>query len=298
MKVFELLRIYQPRETGLLGGTGRRLRPSTILLHAALIFFCLIVLLPIAWLFLLSVKSVPDAYTGTLWPQRFDFTHYGFVFEHVPTLTQNMTNSIVVTVTTVVLTSTCAVLAGYALVHLRLPGRGLVVIILVASLFFPTRLVALIGIFDMHSKLHLLNTLIGLILPYVSLNLVVSVLIMRGVFQQISPEIVDAARIDGSSSWHTLWAVLLPLVRNGIVILIIANFITAWGEYLLASTLIDDQVLRTMPPVLTSRLSGLGEFALPRAAAIYMLYITPGIIGFAIVQRRFMKGLIEGALNA
>src|SRR5579871_2991002 len=82
-------------------------RPGTILKHGILIFFCLVVLLPLAWVLLLSIKSIPDAYTGTFWPEHFDFSHYGYVFSAIPTLVQNMLNSIVVTLSTVILTSIC-----------------------------------------------------------------------------------------------------------------------------------------------------------------------------------------------
>jgi ABC-type glycerol-3-phosphate transport system permease component len=287
----------QPRATTLPSGHPARLRIRTVLLHVILITFCLIILLPLAWVFLLSVKSTQDAYTGTFWPQRFDFSHYGYVFRQMPTLVQNMINSIVVTLSTVVLTSTCAVLAGFALVHLRLPGRALVISLLVGSLFFPTRLISLIAIFEIQNQLHLLNTIIGLILPYVTLNLAISILIMRGIFEQISPEIVDASHIDGCSSWGTLRLVLLPLVKNGLVVLIIVNFFTAWGEDLLAVTLTNDQIVRTVPVVLASAFGGLGEWDWPRIAAVYIMVIAPGIVAFAIAQRWYMKGLLEGALK-
>ncbi len=274
-----------------------RLRWSTVLLHSILIFFCLIVLIPLAWVFLLSVKSLPDAYTGTFWPQQFDFSHYGYVFNAVPTLIQNMSNSIVVTLSTVFLTSVCAVLAGYALVHLRLRGRSIVLSLLVGSLFFPSRLISLIAIFEIQNEIGLINTLPGLILPYVTLNLATSILIMRGMFEQISFEIVDAANIDGCSSWQTFWHVMLPLVKNGLVVLVMVNFVTAWGEYLLAYTLTNDQGVRTMPVVLASAFGGLGAWAWPRIAAVYIMVITPGIIVFAFAQRWYMKGLLEGALK-
>ncbi len=274
-----------------------RLHWRTVLLHAILIFFCLLVLVPLAWVVLLSVKSIPDAYTGSFWPEHFDFSHYGYVFGHIPTLVQNMVNSIVVTLSTVIITSVCAVLSGFALVHLRLPGRPLLVSLLVASLFFPTRLISLIAIFEIQNSLHLINTIIGLILPYVTLNLAISILIMRGIFEQISPEIVDASRMDGCSSWQTLISIMLPLVKNGIVVLVIVNFVTAWGEYLLAITLTNDQVVRTVPVVLASAFGGMGEWDWPRIAAVYVMVIAPGIIAFAIAQRWYMRGLLEGALK-
>src|SRR5215218_7068998 len=113
----------------------RRFPIRRILLHSVLIFFCAVVLLPLLWVLLLSVKSIPDAYTGAFWPEHFDFSHYGYIFNAVPTLATNMFNSILVTLSTVVITSICAVLAGYALVHLRMPGRALVISLLVGTLF-------------------------------------------------------------------------------------------------------------------------------------------------------------------
>ena len=139
----ESARVY---ETARISHQRPRLRLSRILLHATILFFCLTIVLPIVWVILMSIKSIPDAYTGSIWPREFDFTHYRYVFEKMPNVLTNFRNSILVTFATVVLTSVCAVLAGYALVHLRLPGRVLVLSILVGTLFFPTRLVSLIGI--------------------------------------------------------------------------------------------------------------------------------------------------------
>jgi ABC-type glycerol-3-phosphate transport system permease component len=275
----------------------KRVNLSKILLHATIIFFCLIVVLPVAWVILMSIKSIPDAYTGDLWPKQFDFTHYRYVFEKMPNVLQNFANSIIVTFSTVVITSICAILAGYALVHLRLPGKVVVLSLLVGTLFFPTRLVSLIGIFQIQNKVGLINTRVGLILPYVTLNLALSILIMKGVFETISHEIVEAARIDGASSWRTLWQIMVPLAINGVVVLIIVNFVTAWGEYLLAYTLTNDQSVRTLPVVLATTFGGFGEWAWPRLAAIYIMAIAPGLLGFAIAQQWYMKGLSEGALK-
>ena len=275
----------------------RRVKLSTVLLHANIIFFCLIIVLPIAWVILMSIKSIPDTYTGRLWPKTFDFTHYGYVFEKMPNVLQNFANSIIVTFSTVAITCVIAILAGYALVHLKLPGRVLVIGLLVASLFFPTRIVSLIGIFQIQSAVGLLNTRAGIILPYVTLNLALSILIMRGVFEQISHEIVDAARIDGASSWRTLWQIMVPLAVNGVIVLIIVNFVTAWGEYLLAYTLTNDQSVRTLPVVLATVTGGFGEWAWPRIAAVYIMAILPGILGFAIAQQWYMKGMSQGALK-
>jgi len=198
-------------------------------MHGIIIFFCLVVLVPFMWVILMSVKSLRDAYTGTLWPEVFDFTHYAYVFQKMPSVLHNFSNSIIVTLSTVVITTVIAVLAGYALAHLRLPGATIVGLILIATLFFPTRLVSIIGIYQLERKLGLINTLPGVVMPYVTLGLAFSIIIMRGIFQQVSSEMVDAARVDGASSWRTLVQIMLPLAANGIVVVGMVNFVTAWG---------------------------------------------------------------------
>jgi ABC-type glycerol-3-phosphate transport system permease component len=275
----------------------RRRKAGVILRHLVINFFVLIILLPLAWVLLLSVKSIPDAYTGALWPQEFDFSHYRYVIEKIETLPRNLFNSIFVTLATVFVTTVCAVLAGYALVHLPTPGKRAIVLLLVASLYFPVRVVSLISIFEIQRTLGLLNTTYGLILPYVTLNLAISILIMRSIFEQVPHELIDASKIDGSGNWKTLWVIGIPLITNGLVVIIIVNFVTAWGEYLLAATLTNDQAVRTLPVVLASAHGGMGQWAWPRIAAVYVIAIAPGIIVFAFAQKLFFQGLMEGALK-
>jgi ABC-type glycerol-3-phosphate transport system permease component len=151
--------------------------------------------------FLLSIKSLPDAYTNRIWPRHFDFSHYGEALSGIDTLRQNFTNSVIVTVSTMLITSIVAVLAGYALVHLRTPARGLILAVFVASMFVPTRVTGLVSIYEIQNDLGLINSTWGLILPYQTLALAVSIFIMRGVFETIPKEIPESARIaTGSSS--------------------------------------------------------------------------------------------------
>jgi ABC-type glycerol-3-phosphate transport system permease component len=270
---------------------------SVIIRHAVINFFMLIIILPLAWVFMMSIKSRPDSMRGEFWPRKFDFTHYSYVFEKIDTLPINLFNSIYVTTATVFLTSFCAVLAGYALVHLRPRGGGILVAALLISLYFPTRVVSIISIYEIQDFLNLINSTSGLILPYVTLNLAISVLIMRSVFQLVPHELIEAAKIDGAGPWRTLWTVGLPMVRNGLVVVFIVNFVTAWGEFLLCTTLTNDQVVRTMPVVLAGAQGGLGQWSWPALAAVYVLVVTPGLVAFTFAQKLFFKGLMEGVVK-
>lgn len=274
-----------------------RIPIGTVIRHLVLWLFVLIILLPLLWVVLLSIKSLPDAYKGTLWPTQFDFTHYAFVLKNIGTIPKNFQNSFVATFGTILCTTVCAVLGGYALAHLRMWGRNIVFGFLVASLFFPTRVTALIAIFQLQKTLGLYNSNPGLILPYTTLSLALCIFIMKGIFEGISTEIRDQARIDGAGPMRTLLGIMLPLAWNGIVVVIMVVFVTAWGEFLLERTLISEQEVFTMPQVLGTVFGGMGAWAWPRIAAVYVMSVIPGIVIFAIVQRWYIRGLTEGALK-
>jgi ABC-type glycerol-3-phosphate transport system permease component len=277
-------------------GWFMRNRP-VVMRHLIINFFLLIIFLPLVWVLLMSVKTLPDAMRGYFVPQHLDFTHYSYVFQRIVTLPINLFNSVYVTLGTTVITMCCAVMAGYALVHLRPRGTAVVVTILLVSLYFPVRVVSLISIFETQHWLGLINSTTGLILPYVTLQLAISVLIMRSMFQLVPHELIEAARIDGAGHWRTLWMVGLPMVRNGLVVIFIVNFVAAWGEYLLCVTLIDDEARRTMPVVLAVAQGGQGYWAWPNLAAVYIIVVTPGIVAFAFAQKLFFKGLAEGVMR-
>lgn len=265
--------------------------------NAVLILFAAIILFPIIWVLIMSVKSLPDAYQNEIWPKNFDFSHYGQALSQIDTLPQNFWNSVLVTTSTVVITTIISIMAGYALVHLSMPGRAIILAILVASMFFPTRVTAIISIWELQGNLGLLNRTWGLIFPYVTLSLALSVFIMRGMFETVPKELGDAAKIDGAGPVRMLVQIMLPIVSNGIVVVVIVNFVTAWGEYLLATTLMQDLSKKTMPVVLASATGGMGAWVWPRLAAVYVMAIIPGLLAFGIAQRWYMKGLQEGALK-
>lgn len=270
---------------------------GAIIRHGIIWLFLVIIVLPLVWVLLMSVKSLPASMRPQIWPDTFDFSHYAYVFEKIDTLPHNMFNSIYVTGGTVIFTTLFAVLAGYALVHLRPRGAQVIVISLLLSLYFPTRVVSIISIYEIQNQMGLINSTMGLILPYITLNLAISVLIMRSVFQLVPHEMFEAAKIDGAGPWKSLWMVGLPMVRNGLVVVFIVNFVTAWGEYLLCLTLTNDQEARTMPVVLAQAAGGLGQWAWPRLAAVYVIVVLPGIVAFIFAQKLFFKGLMEGVVK-
>jgi ABC-type glycerol-3-phosphate transport system permease component len=270
---------------------------SAVIRHLIINFFVLVILYPLSWVLMMSFKTLPDAMRGDFLPRTFDFTRYAYVFRRIETLPVNLFNSIYVTAGTVLLTTLFAVIAGYALVHLRPRGGRILVIALLMSLYFPTRVVSIISVYEIQSYLDLINSTAGLILPYITLNLAISILIMRSVFQLVPHEVIEAAEVDGAGKWRTLWTIALPMARNGLVVVFLVNFVTAWGEYLLCATLTNDQAARTMPVVLAGAQGGIGQWTWPNLAAVYVIVVAPGIIAFTFAQKLFFKGMMEGVVK-
>jgi ABC-type glycerol-3-phosphate transport system permease component len=273
--------------------------------HLFLIAMCLWVLLPLAWVLMLSLKTLQDGAHNWIWPRNgfIDpiLDNYDFVLNNprrVGPVWAVFKNSVLVTSLTVVAATITSVLAGYALVHLKTPAQRLLTALLVASLFFPTQVTAIIGIFNIQNRLGFINQTWALMFPYTALSVAISIFIMRGVFQTVPKDLTDSAKIDGANTLRTLLGIVLPLVRNGIVVVIIVNFVAAWGEYLLAATLMNDMDKRTLPVFLATAQGGVGGLLWPRMAALYIIAVIPALITFAIAQRWYMKGLQEGALKA
>jgi len=263
--------------------------------HAFLLLMCLWVLFPLFIVFINSLKSRVDSVHNNIWPQafvhplwaRYEWVWTNFSLDNL--FFRLYWNSLFVTGLTVAIGTLSAVLAGYALSHLATPGKSVVLLILVSSLFFPIQVTSMIGIFQLHWDLGLIDETWALMLPYIAASTAISILVMRAVFQMISREIPDSARVDGASSLRILGGIMLPMVRNGIVVVVIINFMYAWSEYMLASVLMNDQDHRT----LAVSLGGIGPFA----SAQFLVALIPSVIVLGFGQRWYSKALQEGAFK-
>ena len=266
--------------------------------HAILILFCAMAMIPVIWVFSMSFKSLTEAYsTITFFPTHPTLDAYSYAFSHIPDLPRYFVNSVIVTVCGLIGVLIISSLAGYALVWLQFPGRRIILIVMAASLFFPTQITSVIGIYQVSSDLNLLDSLLGLILPYIAINLVVSTFIMTGVFRSIPKELMEAARADGCSTLRTFVQIVLPLCGNGLIVVGMLTFIAMWGEYLLAFTLTSTSNARTLTVGMAGATAGTGVWEWPRIAAVYSVMIIPPIVLFVGLQKWFMKGLMEGALR-
>ncbi len=180
-------------------------------------------------------------------------------------------------------------LAGYSLARISFKGARMLFIIFILCDSVPL-FVILIPLFILIHKLGIADTLWGLIFSYVAMRIGLSVMLMRGFFRSISSEIEDAARIDGCNLLQDIWYIMLPLVRPGLLVTTIVNFIFLWNEYFLATVLLPTQELFTLPPGLAAAFMGRFSANWPVMAAGFTLSFLPSLLTFFFAQDKIVVG--------
>ena len=218
------------------------------LFYVLAIIFSLFFLFPIFWMLITSIRTTQDIYQipPTLWPGEITFENYKYVLTEMNGGIRYFINSIVVTTISVFLVVLASAMGGYAFGIRNFWGKeyffmGIVFVLTVPYIMY------LIPIYLIEFKLHIRNTWLGLILPYVALNIPWGLLIMRSAFSTIPLEIRDAAIIDGCNEFQAWYKVLLPITRPALAATVIITFVFVWQEFLFASTLMTKNVWQTLP---------------------------------------------------
>ncbi|MFH5185297.1 carbohydrate ABC transporter permease [Paenibacillus sp. TAB 01] len=189
-----------------------------------------------------------------------------------------------------------SIFAGYALSRFQFKGSNLLTLLFLSAQMFPT-VTLVIGLYSQYQALHLLNTLYVLILASTSTSLPFSIMLMRTFFNGISKELEEAAEIDGASRFKTLFMIIVPLSKPGIMAIGIYTFLIAWDDFLFGLTLVSDIGKRTLSPGLS--LTYLGEYAAnwSGATAAAAAATLPLLIAFMFLQRYMVEGLTAGGVK-
>ncbi len=169
--------------------------------------------------------------------------------------------------------------------------------LVLATIMIPFQSIAT-PIFLILSALGLQNSLVGLTLVYVTLQLTFSVFMMRNSFDAVPKEIEEAARMDGANSWQLLVLTLLPLVWPGVVTVCLFAFLNSWNEFFGALVLLTDQSKFTLPVMVTAVQSGrFGAIDWGAVQAGVTVMMIPCLILFILLQRFYIRGLTAGAVK-
>lgn len=207
-----------------------------------------------------------------------------------------MRNSLIVAVVVVIAAAVLSTMAGYALGTMRLPGGNAVFYLFLAGLMVPSETVVVPLYFDLRA-VGLDNTLPGLMLPQISQSVAFGTFWMRAYFRSVPRSLLEAARMDGASSWSTLWRILVPVGRPAILTMVVLTAMWTWNEFLLALVIINsDEGLRTAPLGL-SFFQGQYQTDYPLLMAGALIVAAPVVIVYVFLQRHFIAGMLSGAIK-
>ncbi len=264
-------------------------------LYAVLLIWAVITLYPMAWMAITGLKTEADAQRNP-WsvPTQPEWSNLGEVWQGGD-FQRAYGNSIIVAVAAGLLTICLAAPAAFAFARMRFRGRDAVFYIVLLGMMIPVH-VTLIPLNQLLQQLGLRRTHLALIAPYVGFALPLSIFILRGFFQRIPPELEEAARIDGCTTWGVFIHVALPSARPALATVIIFNFVTMWNEFVFALTFVRAAQLRTMPLALW-RFSDESGLIMSKSCAATTLGVVPLLIVFFIAQKHIIRGLTAGALK-
>ncbi|MBA3542360.1 MAG: sugar ABC transporter permease [Deltaproteobacteria bacterium] len=272
-----------------------------ILAHVGLVLLCAIVLYPVMLVckkaiepgtqFAMSASPIPNEITGEHFHKL--FTERGASGELL--FLRHTFNSIVVALLTTVVGVALSCTAAYALSRFKFPGRKTGLTMFLVVQMFPATLLML-PLYVILNKLGLLNSIAGLVMVYATTAIPFCVWTLKGYFDSLPRELEEAARIDGASPWMIFRKIMLPLARPGIAVTGLFSFMTAWNEFIMASTFMTNESRYTLPVLIQSRVTEYSnDWGFFAAGAV--VTSVPVMIAFYVLQRYLVGGLTAGAVK-
>jgi ABC-type glycerol-3-phosphate transport system permease component len=204
-------------------------------------------------------------------------------------------NSLIVSIATVIITVIFAALAAFAFARYKFPMKEVIFYVFLASLAVPN-LLLLIPQFLLMDRLHLLDSLFGLILLYVASNLPFTIFLLRGFFEAIPKEYEESFRMDGAGTLRVLVSLIVPLALPAVAVVSMFIFSAAWDEFPVALTMINTGSHYTLPVGLADFI-GVHTVAWGPFFAASVIATIPVIVVFLISLRWFRSGVSLGAIR-
>jgi multiple sugar transport system permease protein len=204
-------------------------------------------------------------------------------------------NSAITTVGAVILLGFVCSLAAYAIATMRFRLRGALFLIVLAGMMIPPQVV-MVTLFRTVIDLHLLNTHVGLILVYTAFAIPFGTYMLTAYYSNIPKEIIEAAKIDGASTWQIYYRIMVPLGKPALATQAIINTLFAWNELLIPLLIMQKRDLRTVM-VGVATLRGEHSADMPLLAAAIILGVLPVIVVFLLFQSRLTSGMTMGAVK-
>jgi raffinose/stachyose/melibiose transport system permease protein len=289
---------YQTRQviTPATSGIGRvRASARMIFTYAVLTLFLVLAVAPFLLIALSAFKSATEIAENIFGlPEVWSFANFVQAWGQAR-FDSYFRSSVIVVVPVVIISCFLSILTGYAFGQMRFPGAGLLFALFLLGIMVPGEAV-IIPIYYNLREMKLIDTYWAMILPDIAFSVSFGTLWMRGFFSTVPKELIDAATVDGSTSWQTLWRILVPNAVPAVLTMGILFFIWTWNDFLLPLVVVTRDDLRTLPLGLAF-FQGRYSSDLPMMAAAATMVALPTIVVYVLMQRHFIRGLTSGAVK-
>lgn len=254
-----------------------------------------VILLPFFWMVSVSLKPAtePFAIPARLWPESPAFGNYVSAFR--PEFRTYFLNSVVVSLLTVAITVSLAMLAAYAFTRAQFRWLGAALTVIVVAQMVPASAI-IIPLYKMMRGADLLNTYLALIVAYVTVTLPVAIWMLRGFMANLPLTLEEAAAIDGAGPLRAFFDIIVPLCRPGIIATAVFVLIVTWQEFLFALSFTSTKEMRTLPVGMNDFIGQYG-IRYGELMASSVLISLPVVAIFFLLQRQFVAGLTAGAVK-
>lgn len=265
------------------------------IIYLFLILVSIIYIVPLVWVFMVSFKTNAEIFTSPFaLPESFYLDNFTFAWTAgklgIATL-----NSFVVCAVTLIISMVIGSMAAFAIGRLRWKLAKPCMTYFLIGMMIPVHCV-MIPLFTRFARMGLSNSLVGLMIPYITFSLPVTIFIMTGFFESMPNELIESACIDGASIYKTFFRIALPLSRTGLFVTGLMTFVANWNELLLAMVFISDDTRKTLP-VSLSKFVGPYNTNYSQMFAAIIIAIIPTVVVYCIFSNQIVDGLTAGAVK-
>jgi raffinose/stachyose/melibiose transport system permease protein len=262
--------------------------------RALLIALMAITVLPFLSIFTTALAPSGSVPPGISWPANPQWGNFVEAFK-VANMSALLASSLYIVIAVVPISLAISTMAGFAIGLLRIPGARWLLLLFVFGLTLPFEGI-ITPLYFIARQIGILNTRVAIVLPLIGLFMPFAVFWMRAHFANLPPEISEAARVDGASTWDLFWRIHVPLARAPIASLGILTSIWSWNQFLLALVLVEDPTQRTMAGALGA-FQGHYATNIPLLCAGTVLILLPTLILFLLFQRHVIAALLQGSVK-
>jgi len=266
--------------------------------HSALTLWTLLVLIPLVWVLLTSLKSTDQYLSGSplALPDGLHFENYVNAWNKAG-IGKWFFNTVIVVGSALVIVMVLGAMCAYVLARYNFRGNRIIYYLMLAGLTFPIFL-AIVPLFLTLRNIGLLITLPGLTMTYVAFALPFTVFFLHSFFGSLPKEIYEAAQVDGASEWRTFFQVMLPMAKPGMAAVAIFNFLGLWNQFLLPVALNTDQDNYVLTQGMASFQSSAGyavDFGALFAAVV--ITVAPVLVVYILFQRQLQGSVSQSTIK-